>query len=77
MMQTTLKVFFASIIILATILFGAVVVFAYYKNGFSKPTFFKWVAGICGDLLESSATEAEMDKCRGSTTASFAGIRFM
>jgi len=77
MVQTTLKVFFAGIIILVTILFGAVVFFVYYENGFSKPTFFEWVAGICGDLLASGATEAEMDKCRGSATVSFAGIRFM
>ena len=43
MVQTTLKVFFAGIIILVTILFGAVVFFVYYENGFSKPTFFEWV----------------------------------
>ena len=60
-----------------TFVFAALIFAVYYQLDFSKPTYLYMVSELCKPLLDSGASEAAMDKCRGEAMVTLRGYLYM
>ena len=60
-----------------TFVLAALIFAIYYQLDFTKPTYLHIVSELCKPLLDSGASEAAMDKCRGEAMVTLRGYLYM